>query len=261
MLASLSPGHICGFLYEALAPKSYSNGNHRHSRSCLCASVERQSRGQGRPLALHGEHEFWPHGLPDSTSYNTADDFKGKTQMSRISESKVLNGALFNLLTLLVAKHHKRMGQQYGRRSIDNISDDSWGWTEEPPQHDRELWLRSKSLGTLCGTDSRDLGLTLQEKPPSSVTKRAMKLERPETHPGICSLGCSAALGARNCLQVNSCVGCALRNSIEGEAPDRRETEAVNTGPAKPAAEGRETFQSPCFCLCHSAFRTSFPHL
>lgn len=74
-----------------------------------------------------------------------------------------------------------------------------------------------------------------------------MKLERPETHPGICSLGCSVALGARNCLQVNSSVGYALRTSLEGEAPDGRETEAVNTGPAKPAVEGRRTFQSPCF--------------
>lgn len=39
-------------------------------------------------------------------------------------ESKVLGQALFNLPTLLVAKHHK-WGQQYGRRSIDNISGDS----------------------------------------------------------------------------------------------------------------------------------------
>lgn len=32
-----------------------------------------------------------------------------------------------------------------------------------PTKHDRELWLGSKSLGTLCGTDSRDLGLTSGE--------------------------------------------------------------------------------------------------
>lgn len=84
-----------------------------------------------------------------------------------------------------------------------------------------------------------------------------MKLERPETHPGICSLGCSVALGARNCLQVNSSVGYALRTSLEGEAPDGRETEAVNTGPAKPAVEGRRTFQSPCFA---SATQPLGPH-
>lgn len=46
--------------------------------------------------------------------------------LDTILESKVLNEALFNLLTLLVAKHHKR-GQQYGRQSADNISGDSWG--------------------------------------------------------------------------------------------------------------------------------------
>lgn len=62
-------------------------------------------------------------------------------------ESKVLDEAPFNLLTLLVAKHHKR-GQQYERQSTDNISGDSWGWAEAPrPQRDRELRLGSKSLG------------------------------------------------------------------------------------------------------------------
>lgn len=194
MLASLSPGHICGFLYEALAPKSYSNGNHRHSRSCLCASVERQSRGQGGPLALHGEHAFRSHGLPDSTSYHTAADFKGKTQMSRIPESKVLSGALFNLLTLLVAKHHKRMGQQYGRRSIDNISGDSWGWAGALPSMTGNFGL-GQSLWGPCVEQTQETWASLQENPLSSVTKRAMKLERPETYPGICPLGCSVALG------------------------------------------------------------------
>lgn len=65
-----------------------------------CVLVLRdRAGGQGGLLALHGEHAFWPHGLPDSTSYYTAADFKGKMQMPRMPESKDLIGALFNLLT------------------------------------------------------------------------------------------------------------------------------------------------------------------
>lgn len=45
--------------------------------ACVLALRDR-AREQGGPLALHGERGFQPHGLPDSTGYCMAADFKEK---------------------------------------------------------------------------------------------------------------------------------------------------------------------------------------
>lgn len=95
--------------------------------------MERQSKGAGWTPALH--YSMDSAHMACQTALAIAWQLlilkkkpQGSMCLDTILESKVLNEALFNLLTLLVAKHHKR-GQQYGRQSTDNISGDSWGAT------------------------------------------------------------------------------------------------------------------------------------